>query len=151
MKQFFLLTVLLTFLATVSAQAQCCPYSKTAASESSLSPAALQVAASDASIEKRLDEATGQATFVRKRVCPTSGKVSYTSVEYCSKSGKFVNVSPREKQCIKSKANCKAKDPRATKVSAEEKAHCTAAQRAACAKSKASSNTSAAKVKLVKQ
>lgn len=154
MKQFFLLTVLFALFSTAGLQAQDYPYSRTAETKARThSVKAAEAAAMDASIEKRLDERTGQATYVRKEVCPTSGKVSYTAVEYCSRSGKFVNVSPREKQCVKSKADCQAKGARATKVSsgAAAKSQCTTAQKAACAKAKAGNSGSAgAKAKLVK-
>ncbi|MCB0546315.1 MAG: hypothetical protein KDD19_01945 [Phaeodactylibacter sp.] len=155
MKQFFLLTVLFTLLTAAGVQAQHCPYSKTAEAKACPHPTtAAKAAAMDASIDKRFDEKTGQTTFVRREVCPTSGKVSYTAVEYCSRSGKFVNVSPREKQCVKSKAECTSKASRATKVSNSGKINCTPAQKAACAKAcagaKASSGAAAASAKLVK-
>ncbi len=156
MKEFFLLTILFALFSASSVEAQDCPYSRTAETRGCPHPTtAAKAAAMDASIEKRFDEKTGQTTYVRKEVCATTGKVNYTAVEYCSRSGKFVNVSPREKQCLKSKADCISKGGMATKVSgAGGKAHCTTAQKAACA-TKARAQTegiggSGAKAKLVK-
>lgn len=151
MKQFFSLAVLFALFTTAGIQAQDCTYSKSAQTRACPHPTtAVKAATLDASIEKRFDEATGETTFVRKEVCAASGKVKYTPVEYCSKSGKFVNISPREKQCVKSKQDCRSKGARATKVSGPGKIRCTAAQKAACAKAKAGSGA-AAEAKLVKQ
>ncbi|MCO6475366.1 MAG: hypothetical protein J5I94_02025 [Phaeodactylibacter sp.] len=156
MKQFFLLTVLFALFSAASAEAQDCPYSRTAETKGCPHPTtAAKAAAMDASIEKRFDEQAGKTTYVRKEVCSTTGKVSYTAVEYCSRSGKFVNVSPQEKQCLKSKADCVSKRARAAKASgAEGEIHCTTAQKAACAKARAETNSgsggSGAKAKLVK-
>ena len=135
MKPFFLLTALFAILSCAHVQAQQCLYSKTGAAKACPhSTTAAKAASLDASVEKRIDEKTGQTIFVRKEVSPASGKVSYTPVEYCSKSGKFVNVSPREKQCVKSRANCTTKGISPTKVSSSGKVNCTTAQKAACAK-----------------
>ncbi len=153
MKQFFLLTVFSSIFALANVQAQDYSCSKTAATRALTNSAtASKVAALDASIEQRLDQETGKAVYVRKKVCSTTGKVSYAEVEYCSKSGKFVNVSPREQHCVKSKAGCVGKGARATKVSTAEKVNCTPAQKAACAKAgaKAAGHASAGNVKLVK-
>ena len=157
MKQIFLLSLLFALLSTVHVQAQRCPYSKSAeATACPHSMSAATAAAQDASIEQRFDEASGQTTYVRKEVCASSGKVAYTPVEYCSKSGRFVNVSPREKHCVKSKmVNVTARGARSAGVSGMEKVNCTTAQKAACAracgKAKASSDgASAAEAKLVK-
>ena len=100
MKQFFLLVTLFTFLAANGVQAQSFSHSKSTA---------IKAAVLEDNISQRFDEATGQTIYVRKKVCATSGKVSYIPVEYCSKSGKFVNVSPLEKQCVKSRSKCTAK------------------------------------------
>lgn len=155
MKQFFLLAAFFSCFALANVQAQDYSCSKTAASSALANQAtASKVAALDASIEQRIDQETGKAVYVRKKVCSTTGKVSYTEVEYCSKSGKFVNLSPREQHCVKSKARCADKGARATKVSTAGKVNCTPAQKAACAKAgaegKAAGNASAGNVKLVR-
>lgn len=153
MKQLFLLTVLFALFTSANVQAQHCPYSKTGETKACPhSTTAAKAASLDASVEKRVDKKTGQTVFVRKEVSPVSGRVNYTPVEYCSKSGKFVNVSPREKQCVKSRANCTSKGVGATKVSNTEKINCTTAQKAACAKACAGghSKAGASKAKLVK-
>ncbi len=158
MKQFFLLTVLFSLFTLVDAQAQGCPsssYRAAAAANPCPHPAtAARAAAQDASIELRVDRETGEASYVRKKVCAATGKVSYTPVEYCSKSGKFINVSPREQECVKSKTQCVTRGGTATRVSQAEKARYTPAQKAACARAcpdpETGARASAAAARLVK-
>ena len=157
MNRFFLLTFLFPFLFAVNARSQHCSYSKTAKAQALPQPTMVaEAVAQDENIEQRVDPGTGRTTYVRRSVCAATGKVSYTPVEYCSKSGRFVNVSPREKHCVKSKmVNVTARGARSAGVSGMEKVNCTTAQKAACAKAcgkaKASSDgASAAEAKLVK-
>ncbi|MCG8332598.1 MAG: hypothetical protein MI974_33240 [Chitinophagales bacterium] len=138
MKQLLLLfSMMLVFGLTT--QAQDCTYAKkTNASvektqcTKSTAAAAAKLASMDASIESRTCAQSGKVSYVRKSVCDKSGKVSYTGVEYCSKSAKFVNISPRQQACSKSKASAEG-NAKATKVS-DKKGACTSAQKAACAK-----------------
>ncbi|MCB0588934.1 MAG: hypothetical protein KDD06_26835 [Phaeodactylibacter sp.] len=153
MNRFFLLTFLFPFLFAVNARSQHCSYSKTAKAQALPQPTMVaEAAAQDENIEQRVDPGTGRTTYVRRSVCAATGKVSYTPVEYCSKSGRFVNISPREQHCVKSRAACTAKGAGATRVSLSEKTQCTTAQKAACSKACAGAkkSTSASAAKLVK-
>lgn len=139
-KLFFLFAFLGVF--SLAANAQSCPYSKTAAKSDKVvcsKTAAAKAASLDNSIEARTCAKSGSVSYVKKSVCAKSGKVSYSDVEYCTKSAKFVNVSPK---AMGAKKSC---DPAAC-AKGKTVSNKKSCDPAACMKSQ----TKGAKVKAVK-
>ena len=170
MKKLFFFLAFFGVLALVDVNAQQCSSMKSVSANKQscaatcAKTAAAKAASMDVNIEKRVHPVSQQVSYVRKSVCPASGNVSYDNVEYCTKSKQFINVSPTKanmqtKSCTKDVKGVKAikassTTPKTSCTAAQKAAcakTCTAAQKAACMDAKASSTAkSNAQVKLVK-